>query len=88
MTLGVRLEEVAVELKVKKWTLQKWLQRHGRGELEGQKGKSTRFARVKVKPGKEETPSRLVVHGAHGVRVEGLTLENVAALLERLGCSA
>ncbi len=85
---GARLEEAAAELKLKKWTLQKWLQRHGRGELEGQRAKGSRFVRVRVKPKESESPSRLVVHGAHGVRVEGLTLENIATLLERLGCSA
>lgn len=85
---GARIEEVAAELKMNKWTLQRWLQRQGRGEFEKAATKAG-FSRVKVK-GRTEgaTGGRLVVHGAHGVRVEGLTLENVAALLERLACSA
>ena len=88
MTSGERLEDVANELKVKKWTLQKWLQRQGRGNWEGQKVKGAgRFERVKVRSAAPQS-TRVVVHGAHGVRVEGLTLENIAALLERLGCSA
>ena len=88
--LGVKMEVVAAELKMNKWTLQRWLQRQGRGEFEKQPvGAKAGFSRVKVKTRTATAPSaQLVVHGAHGVRVEGLTLENVAALLERLGCSA
>jgi hypothetical protein len=87
---GVKMEEVAAELRMNKWTLQRWLQRQGRGEFEKKAGATKAgFSRVKVKERTAaEAGARLVVHGAHGVRVEGLTLENVAALLERLGCSA
>lgn len=84
---GAKTEVVAAELKMNKWTLQRWLQRQGRGEFENQPGATKPgFSRVKVRAAKPS--AQLVVHGAHGVRVEGLTLENVAALLERLGCSA
>jgi hypothetical protein len=86
---GVKMEVVAAELKMNKWTLQRWLQRQGRGEFAATKAG---FSRVKVRGrmgAAPVAPSRvLVVHGAHGVRVEGLTLENIATLLERLGCSA
>ena len=84
------MEDVAVELKMNKWTLQRWLQRQGRGEFEKHPGATkTGFSRVKVKARTAvATSAQLIVHGGHGVRVEGLTLENVAALLERLGCSA
>jgi hypothetical protein len=87
---GVKMEDVAAELKMNKWTLQRWLQREGRGEFEKQPGATKAgFSRVKVKSRTAAAPSaQLVVHGAHGVRVEGLTLENVVTLLERLGCSA
>lgn len=87
---GAKMEAVAAELKMNKWTLQRWLQRQGRGEFENRPGATKAgFARVKVKARTAAAASaQLVVHGAHGVRVEGLTLENVAALLERLGCSA
>ena len=87
---GVKMEAVAAELKMNKWTLQRWLQRQGRGEFEKQAvaaAAKPEFSRVKVKT-PAASSAQLVVHGGHGVRVEGLTLENVAALLERLGCSA
>lgn len=86
---GVKMEAVAAELKMNKWTLQRWMQRQGRGEFESQPAATKPgFSRVKVKKTAAVPNAQLVVHGGHGVRVEGLTLENVAALLERLGCSA
>lgn len=86
---GMKVETVATELKMNKWTLQRWLQRRGRGEFGKLSAPQAGFSRVRVKARAPAAPSaQLVVHGAHGVRVEGLTLENVAALLERLGCSA
>lgn len=86
---GARIAAVAAELKLNKWTLQRWLQRQGRGEFDKRRVTSKGFARVKVAPrAPAETATRVVVHGVHGVRVEGLTLENIAMLLERLGCSA
>lgn len=88
MAQGQLLEDVAAELKLNKWTLQKWLQRERRGDLKKQGDGKPGFARVKVKARADGVGARLVVHGAHGVRVEGLTLENIATLLERLGCSA
>ena len=48
--LGVKMEVVAAELKMNKWTLQRWLQRQGRGEFEKQPvGAKAGFSRVKVK---------------------------------------
>jgi transposase len=89
MASGVKVDDVAAELKLNTWTLQRWLQRHARGEFEKGPGKQKAgFARVKVREPAPAAVGRLVVHGARGVRVEGLTLENIAALLERLGCSA
>ena len=92
MASGVKTEEVAEELKMNKWTLQRWLQRQGNGEFEKQPGATKAgFSRVKVKVKVRAAAApraHLVLHGAHGVRVEGLTLENIATLLERLGCSA
>lgn len=90
MASGLKMEDVAEELKMNKWTLQRWLQRQGRGEFEKQPvATKAGFSRVKVKARTSAAPSaQLVLHGAHGVRVEGLTLENIATLLERLGCSA
>ena len=90
MASGVKMEDVSEELKMNKWTLQRWLQRQGKGEVEKPPSATKAgFSRVKVKARAAAAPSaQLVLHGAHGVRVEGLTLENIAALLERLGCSA
>ena len=90
MASGVKMEDVSEELKMNKWTLQRWLQRQGKGEFEKPPGATKAgFSRVKVKARAAAAPrAQLVLHGAHGVRVEGLTLENIAALLERLGCSA
>jgi hypothetical protein len=86
---GAKIATVAAELKLNKWTLQRWLQRQGRGEFDKRPVTLKGFARVKVAPrAPAETVTRVLVHGAHGVRVEGLTLENIAMLLERLGCSA
>ena len=87
---GVKMETVAAELKMNKWTLQRWLQRQGRGEFEKDPvATKAGFFRVKVKAKTTASSgAQLVVHGGRGVRVEGLTLENIATLLERLGCSA
>lgn len=87
---GLKIEAVAAELKMNKWTLQRWLQRQGRGEFEKEPATTKAgFSRVKVEVRTSAASSaQLVMHGRHGVRVEGLTLENIATLLERLGCSA
>jgi len=84
---GATVETVAAELKLKKWTLLKWMQREGRGELAEAAEQKPGFMRVRVKRS-EPSAAALVLHGGHGVRVEGLTLESLATLLERLGCSA
>lgn len=53
--------------------------------------RSPGFARVKVvrkKPAAAAAPRCLVLRGPGGVVVEGLSLEEIARLLERLSCSA
>jgi transposase-like protein len=78
---GASATEVADELGLKGWTLQRWLQNHRR-QGEAREG----FQQLEVK----ESPTKrsLVVHGACGVTVDGLTLDEVARLLRELSCSA
>ena len=83
---GAEPTEVAAELKLNRWTLQRWLQRQRKGELGGAAAVEKGFRQVKVK--KAPAPEKVspVVHGACGVRVEGLDVASVASLLERLSC--
>jgi hypothetical protein len=85
---GASPTEVAEELKLNRWTLQRWLQRRRKGELGGgatDEAKGFRQVKLKKVPATEKTS--VVVHGACGVRVEGLSFEAVVKLLERLSCS-
>jgi hypothetical protein len=82
---GVKPSQVADELKLNRWTLQRWLQRGRKGELGGAPDEKA-FRRVKVAKAPSPEKSSVVVHGACGVRVEGLDLTGVASLLERLSC--
>jgi transposase-like protein len=78
---GVSAGRVAEELGLKGWTLQRWLQNFRRGDGRERKG----FHRVDVKAA---VPAKPVVHGACGVRVDGLSLDEIARLLRELSCSA
>ncbi|MFB1483235.1 transposase [Corallococcus sp. RDP092CA] len=82
---GVTQEAAAKELGMSSWTLSRWHQqvRRGAGGPEGGKEMSRVFRPVAVKH--EAEVERLVVHAAGGVRVEGLTLRQVARLLRELG---
>ena len=79
--VGMSAVEVAEELGLKGWTLQRWIQNHRRGDGRERKG----FHRVEVKAPLERKP---VVHGACGVRVDGLSVDEIARLLRELSCSA
>ena len=78
---GASAAEIADELGLKDWTLQRWLQWHRRGNGNRDGG----FHRVEVKA----PPARTVVlRGACGVSVEGLSVDELARLLRELSCSA
>ena len=82
---GASAEEVWLELGLRDWTLQRWLQQARRKPIET---KPKGFARLEVRA-KATTSlgSPLVVHGPSGVRVEGLQVAEVAELFRRLSCS-
>ncbi len=80
MGAGVKAGQVSNELGLIGWTLQRWLQRDGRGELATA---SENFVRLEVKA---QPQQGAVVRGACGVWVEGLEIEGIAALLRRLSC--
>lgn len=86
---GQSSDDVAEELKLNRWTLQRWLQRAHRGELETARHEKG-FRQVKVTKKASGSPegerASLSVVGACGVRVEGLDLGGVASLLKRLAC--
>ncbi|MBK7857807.1 MAG: hypothetical protein IPJ65_04100 [Archangiaceae bacterium] len=62
------------------WTMQRWLQNH---RAEGQPREA--FHHVEVLA---STKAALVLRGACGVSVEGLSVEQLAKLLRELSCSA
>ncbi|WP_141332973.1 transposase [Myxococcus sp. AB025B] len=84
---GVTQEAAAKELGMSSWTLSRWHQQVRRGADSPAGGKQTSrvFRPVAVKREAETETERLVVHAAGGVRVEGLTLKQVARLLRELG---
>jgi hypothetical protein len=78
---GATANQVAEELGLKGWTLQRWLQNHrSAGEAPDE------FHRVEVLPA--SVKKAVVVRGACGVSVEGLSVNDVAQLLRELSCSA
>jgi transposase len=83
---GESAVDVAAELKMNRWTLQKWLQRHRKGGLGRTAKREKGFRRLKVASRPAPKAAVLVVHGPCGVRVEGLDVAGVASLLEKLSC--
>jgi hypothetical protein len=71
---GVALESIGHELGVSWLTLSRWSTR------------PSGFRRVEVAEAADAatTTAGFTVHGAHGVRVEGLALDDVVVLLRRL----
>jgi transposase len=74
---GLKIEEVGAEIGMSWRTLQRWL---------GEKRSKARFERVQVVTPTPATAaaSAIVVHGPRGVRIEGLDVDGVAALVRRL----
>lgn len=76
---GAKLVEVAAELALSDQTLSRWL---------GEKRASTKFVQVVAAPTAASVPiaaQAIVVHGARGLRIEGLDLAAVAELVRRVG---
>jgi hypothetical protein len=77
---GAKLVEVAAELGLRDQALTRWL---------GEKRAAKRFDRVEVVAAPPavtlSVASTIVVHGAHGLRIEGLNLAAVAELVRRVG---
>jgi transposase len=83
---GLKPADVSLELGLKGWTLQRWMQRVRKGELGPFEREAAGFAAVKVvSPAAMGCP---VVHAPGGVRVEGLSPEQIGRLLRELVCSA
>ena len=72
---GADLLTVSAELGISSKTLERWL---------GARRSSPRFKRVQVESAPAATQA-LVVHGPRGLRIEGLDVNGVAELLQRLG---
>jgi hypothetical protein len=76
---GAKLIEVAAELGLQGQALSRWL---------GEKRRVNRFDRVEVVAAPSvavPASSTIVVHGARGLRIEGLELAAVAELVRRVG---
>jgi len=68
---GAELVDLGAELDVPWRTLARW----------SATPRTSRFRRVRV----VATPTTPTVHGPHGIRIEGLSLDGLAGLLRRLG---
>src|SRR5450631_2934195 len=66
---GASANQVAEELGLKGWTLQRWLQNHRGAERPGEE-----FHRVEVLP--PQVKKMVVVRGACGLSVEGLSVKD------------
>jgi hypothetical protein len=81
---GGTQEEAARELGLSAWTMSRWSrQRKPKQQSEASGGD---FHPVAVKREAQASAGALVVHGPGGMRVEGLTLKQVALLLRELEC--
>ena len=87
---GATQETVARELGLSPWTLSRWSvqarRAKGRTAKKGhqQAAGAAAFHAVKVKPEAEGVGRAVVLHGRSGVRVEGLSVQQVAQLLREL----
>jgi predicted transcriptional regulator len=68
---GIPIEKIGEEVGVPWRTIRRWLSDARRG----------RFHAVEIEA---QPRAAVVVHGPHGIRVEGLDLDSVAELLRRL----
>jgi AcrR family transcriptional regulator len=73
---GASLRQVAAELGVSDASLVRW----SRGKQES----AAMFRAIEVVAEPVERKSAIVVHGPRGLRIEGLTVAELAGLLERL----
>lgn len=89
---GGTQEEAAKEVGLSAWTLSRWGRggqngpvRRGRPPRQRLEGRGVGFHPVEVKS-EASSQAGLVVHGPGGVRVEGLSVQQVAQLLKGLAC--
>jgi len=75
LAAGAGLKTVTEELGVGRYTLRGWL-------VAADQAQTFRKVEVTDEPA---PPRRLVVHGPHGLRIEGLAVVDLAELLRRLG---
>lgn len=73
---GVSARRIAAELGVEKGTLSHWSR--------ARKPSDGAFRAIEVVAEPVRETSRMVVHGPRGLRIEGLTLEELVSLLARL----
>jgi transposase-like protein len=78
---GAGLSSVARELGVSATTLRKWVRKDRAPSAPRTK---TKFREVEVVPAPPASPT-LIVHGPAGLRIEGVTIADVAELVRRLG---
>lgn len=81
---GGTQEEAARELGLSAWTMSRWSRQRKPAPQSAASGAD--FHPVAVKREAQAGASALVVHRPGGMRVEGLTLKQVAALLRALTC--
>ena len=81
---GGTQEEAARELGLSAWTMSRWSRQRKPTQQSAASGAD--FHPVAVTRETQASAGPLVVHGPGGVRVEGLTLNQVAALLRELTC--
>lgn len=89
---GGTQEEAAREVGLSAWTLSRWGRgsqsgpvRRGRPPRQRLEGGSGGFHPVEVKS-EARSQGALVMYGPGGVRVEGLSVQQVAQVLKELGC--
>ena len=80
---GASQDAVAEELGISGWTLSRWKQQAARTGT-GAAFRPVRVVAAARPPGSPGSPGALTVHGPAGLRVEGLTVEWVAALVRAL----
>jgi DNA-binding transcriptional regulator YiaG len=81
---GATQEMAAKELGMSSWTLSRWHQQRPVALASAGSGGEQGLAFRPVALKRETAAGGLVVHGPGGVRVEGVTLQQVAALLKEL----
>jgi transposase-like protein len=81
---GGTQEEAARELGLSAWTMSRWSRQRKPKQQSAASGGD--FHPVAVKREAQASEGALVVHGPGGMRVEGLTLKQVALLLRELEC--